>query len=307
MSSPYQSSYSPNPQKPNTLLDQSDEDAITDWINNDSLNNFKNEGYIENYQGKQIIKVIKYIKLRYLKEFLNDKNNKGKLVISTSPGYTWGDAIYVAPLNCPYTGAMFGRAGIVGYIVYDDPHNYNIQPLRIFDATKDKGIELYHKWIITQTELYEFLTTKVHSHLANRYLRNIFRHTYNIDILYFHPDEYNKAYVDANKDHWLAISDWQNLNPSEFPTTDSIYSDKVENCRWVVRVEESFDRKESNFEYKNYIGQFVTPKVPKLSQNKAAKFIDKVWKNYELQSDPYTGWTGGQVEENLVRLLSYKG
>src|ERR1700728_955789 len=80
------------------------------------------------------IYVIKYFPTKRLGSFLAAGK---KLYASDTAGFTWGDAVYVAPLSAPLTTMMFGRIGVVG----------RIEPTRIYDATRPDGRGLYQDWI----------------------------------------------------------------------------------------------------------------------------------------------------------------
>ena len=103
--------------------------------------------------------VIKYVPASYLATVLAT----GQLYASERAGFTWGDAIYVAPLKTPRTTMMYGHVGIVG--------TYSIADTRIFDADNATGIRLYQEWITHQTTAYRQLTTTIHAPSANQDLR----------------------------------------------------------------------------------------------------------------------------------------
>ena len=56
--------------------------------------------------------VLKYIPARFLKSFLSHR----RMTVSATPGFTWGDGVYVTPLRHPYSTMMYGRAGVMGWL-----------------------------------------------------------------------------------------------------------------------------------------------------------------------------------------------
>jgi len=268
---------------------------IDDWCIQ-STTIFDNRFFDRQYPDR--VWVVKYIRPKYLDDFFDKKQ---KINVSLGPNYTWGDAVYIAPLynvlngiqdeQSGFTSAMFGRAGIVGYLPYKRGH------LKVFDATSgSKGVKLYQRWIMQQSLLYDHLTTSVHAHLAKYYLVKIFRWIYNIDIIFFNPDEYNKRYVNATSDTWFAISDWDEIfNSYSYPSSDPIiipsaipYSDKIEGCRWIIRVEEDFDRNESSYQYVDNMGKHLREiyyiKPPQNFRKQRSNVYKKIIKAYFDQS-----------------------
>src|ERR1700677_372210 len=73
-------------------------------------------------ETKGRLHVIKYLP----SERLLDVLHTGKLFAAGKPGYTWGDAVYVAPLASPLSTMMYGMVGVVGWL---DPAQ-----LRFYDA-----------------------------------------------------------------------------------------------------------------------------------------------------------------------------
>src|SRR4051812_48515212 len=61
--------------------------------------------------------IVKFIDPRFLSSFLTGGK---RLSISATPGFTWGDAVYVTPLRNPYSTMMYGRAGVMGYVAASD-------------------------------------------------------------------------------------------------------------------------------------------------------------------------------------------
>jgi hypothetical protein len=80
---------------------------------------------------RSVIWVVKYIPSAYLTDF----PSLSQMRISSTAGFTWGDAVYAASLKYPYSSMMYGRAGIVGYIELTDE-------IRVFRADEPEGIKL---------------------------------------------------------------------------------------------------------------------------------------------------------------------
>jgi hypothetical protein len=185
--------------------------------------------------------VLKYFSARFLEGFLNKK----RLVISAGQEYTWGDGLYITPLQHHYSSMIYGRIGIMGWV---DPQDVQ----RVYDASKRKGIQLYQEWIATHYLVqYRLLTTTIHSAHANRILRNNFRRLFKIDLVFFRPDQYNRAYIAPRRDRWFALSDWAGVHAHSTGQTPS-FSDKVQKCEWIALIEEEFER--SDLLFKDLIG-----------------------------------------------------
>jgi hypothetical protein len=101
---------------------------------------------------KEAIWVIKFFNARYLESFLNSQ----QLLISTAPGFTWGDAVYVTLLKNPCSTMMYGRAGIMGYLPKDNAK-------RVFLADTPSNLRLYQQWITFHRQTFTLLTTTIHS------------------------------------------------------------------------------------------------------------------------------------------------
>jgi len=206
-----------------------------DWTD-DSTRRFQqrfNEG------GK--VWVLKYMPPQYLTDFLVHK----QLVISATPGFTWGDGIYVSPLTNPYSTMMYGRIGVLGRL--------DGAAVKAYDASDRRGLELYQEWIQHSTFLFALLTTTIHADRANRLLRNAFRRRFAIDLTFFRPDQYNKTYVAVTSDLWFAVSDWDGLS-SQAPTQRPRLSPKVIDCEWVAVVGEQFQESGSKTHFIDLIG-----------------------------------------------------
>ncbi len=188
---------------------------------------------------------LKFISPRFLAGFLKSK----KMTISATPGFTWGDGVYVAPLENPYSTMIYGRAGIMGRIPW------TIQS-KVYDACQTRGVELYQEWIQYFRGMYRFLTTTVHANLANRALRNAFRRKFAIDVVSFPPDQFNRVYVDPVRDCWLVVSDWQNLGP-QAPGQRPINSSRILDCEWVAMVEEEFQESVWRVHYLELFGSVL--------------------------------------------------
>ncbi len=220
------------------------EDEIEDWIK-DSTRRFKAPGssFVDNQQTW----VLKFIPPRYLGSFLQSK----LLAVSATPGFTWGDGVYVTPICNPYSTMMYGRAGILGRI---DAAMID----RVFDASIGAGVDLYQEWIQYGVFLFRQLTTTIHGNIANRILRNWFRRRFAIDIVVFPPDQFNRAYVNQTKDRWFVISDWTNVGPQAHGQRPTL-SRKVEDCEWVAIVQEEFEETGTKIHFKDLLGPHIAP------------------------------------------------
>ena len=58
-----------------------------------------------------------------------------ELVISTTPGFTWGDGVYVVRLQHVYSAMIYGRVGVMGWIGRADL-------TRVYDAADPAGVSL---------------------------------------------------------------------------------------------------------------------------------------------------------------------
>lgn len=79
--------------------------------------------------------VIKYTARKFVSDILTTQS----LYASKTPGYTWEEAVYVAPLTFPRSNMMYGAAGIIGLL--------DAAQLTFFDAVDPSGIAYYQDWI----------------------------------------------------------------------------------------------------------------------------------------------------------------
>jgi hypothetical protein len=141
--------------------------------------------------------VIKYLPPVRLNSFRHSAPAAGaskRLFAADKPGYTWGDAVYVCPLRSPFSSMFYGRVGVVG----------TVDPQRVYDAADPQGRTYYQQWIRGQSKWYDLLTTTIHEEAANRYLRNRFRTYFQLDCVFFHPDQVAPGYANRRQDIWFA-------------------------------------------------------------------------------------------------------
>lgn len=190
--------------------------------------------------------VVKYLSPRWLAGFMAS----GQLGISRTPGFTWGDGVYVAPLDRAYSSAMYGRACILGFIERADLQ-------RVYDAADPKGLDLYQRWIRTQVTLYRQLTTTIHADVANRELRNIFRTRFGIDLVIFEPDELPAGYS-SPLDRWFCVTDWTASPPGQSfaPTA------RIRECRFVAILGEEFSQEKYRVDWPRYFAPAVGAAAP---------------------------------------------
>jgi len=195
--------------------------------------------YVEAKSGR--CWVLKFFSPQYLAQFMA----RPELVISTTPGFTWGDGVYVVPLDHVYSAMIYGRVGVMGWIGVAERR-------RVYDASEGQGLELYQEWIQYKPGLFRLLTTTVHSQEANRRLRNAFRKRFTIDLTLFRPDEFNAAYVRPRRDRWCVVSDF---NASVgLPAGTVGFSWKVRECELVVLGGEEFALDRNGFVRRDLIG-----------------------------------------------------
>ena len=129
---------------------------------------------------------------------------------------------------------MYGQVGVVG--------TYDATRARFFDASDPTGVALYQDWIVRQTRPYRELTTTVHANSANRELRNAFRTRFQIDCVYFHPDQECPDYVDTAADWWLAITHWD-----AYRVVGHGFSSAVIGLKWCVVSPDAFKEEEGAY------------------------------------------------------------
>jgi hypothetical protein len=91
---------------------------------------------------------------------------------------------------------FYGRVGIVG----------QVDPQRVYDGTNAQGRSYYQDWIRGRAKWYDLLTTTIHEEVANRYLRNRFRTYFQLDCVFFHPDQVAPGYANRRQEVWFAIT-----------------------------------------------------------------------------------------------------
>ena len=168
--------------------------------------------------------VLKYMPANRLSGALS----RQMLYASKEPGYTWGDAVYVAPLRTPLSNMMYGDVAVIGKADFEN--------MRVFDATEPHGILYYQQWIRHHTRLYRRLTTTIHADSANHELRNNFRTRFQIDCVCFRPDEECLGYASA-ADTWLALTKWGSTRKVCFGPTSS-----VKEIEWCAISTEAFEQ-----------------------------------------------------------------
>jgi hypothetical protein len=168
--------------------------------------------------------VIKYTAAKFLSDILTS----GSLFAANAPGYTWGDAVYVAPIAYPRSTMMYGQAGVVGSLDTIGKTFYN--------AVDPAGIAYYQEWIRHFPALYTQLTTTVHSNHANRELRNKFRSRFAIDCVFFRPDESCSSYVYPAADLWLAVTEWGVARQVAYGRSFA-----VKDLKWCAIATEAFE------------------------------------------------------------------
>ncbi|MDJ0708601.1 MAG: hypothetical protein QNJ46_35490 [Leptolyngbyaceae cyanobacterium MO_188.B28] len=196
---------------------------IEAWIRY-STNIFKNE-YVHTDDK---IWVLKFFPPKHLGSFFKNNN---QIMISCSPGFTWGDGVYVTSIKHAYSAMFYGRVGVMGWIE-------SKKITKVYDAgdPNHRGIELYQDWIMLKTSLFDELTTTIHSEIVNQQLRNEFRDEYGIDLVVFPPDESNNDYTQTQVDRWFVVSE----SPKTSSQNSTNYSTTVKDCQWVLIVHEEF-------------------------------------------------------------------
>jgi hypothetical protein len=199
--------------------------------------------------------VIKYTNPRFGGQYPPAPNfvPSSGLYISSSPGFTWGAALYVCPVAYPISGGIYGRCGVVAELA-------PTRGWRIFNAIEPLVAALYVQWVQWQP-MFQMLTLTTHSQLANQLLRNAFRTRFRIDAVVFPPDELNPRYTRRKRDRWLAISEW---SPSGRLVTSGPATRTLSPKLCVVLAEE-FEPTKSRIGRQAFIGPtpFLTLMEPK--------------------------------------------
>jgi hypothetical protein len=159
---------------------------------------------------------------------------------------------------------MYGRVGVMGYV--------DARAIRTYDATEMRGLELYQEWIVHHPALFRRLSTTIHSDLANQILRTGFKMKFDIDIVYFRPDQHNTAYVSPNQDVWFVVSDFHTLR--RIGGGGRHFSNNILDCEWVVVVGEEFDISESRMRFRDLMGRHITPYGARSVSNKPSLLYD---------------------------------
>jgi hypothetical protein len=224
---------------PRTLAQvESDIDA---WIAQSNAT-FRNS-YVDQ-DGK--VWVLKFFDPKYLSGFMR----RPQFAISTTAGFTWGDGAYVVPLAHVYSAMIYGRVGAMGW--FDSS-----EMPKTLDATSLVGLSLYMEWIQFRPGLFRMLTTTVHADFSNRKLRNAFRQRFEIDLVFFRPDEFNRAYVQPAVDRWFVISDF--LKSTALATGSVGFSGKIHECELVAIGTEEFAISSSKFVRQDMLGPELRP------------------------------------------------
>ena len=223
------------------------EEHVESWVE------FSGNAFRESYLDGHKFWVFKCFSPQYLAEFMK----RPRLVVSTSPGFTWGDGVYVVPLRHAYSAMIYGRVGVMGWMHCTDS-------TRVYDASDQRGISLYQEWIQFRPELFRLVTTTVHSQLANRRLRNAFRRRFKLDLVLFRPDEFNRAYVDPADDRWCVTFEFS--GPVRSAATG--FSTSIRECELVVIGTEEFDVDRRGVVRSDLIGPAISPHPIRLARGR---------------------------------------
>jgi hypothetical protein len=219
---------------PRTLADV--ENDIDLWVTQSGVT--FGSGYLDP-SGKAWM--LKFFPPQYLAGFMR----RPELVVSTTPGFTWGDGVYVVPLQHVYSAMIYGRVGVMGWIDKADL-------ARVYDASDLVGVSLYKEWIQFKPGLFTLLTTTVHSNFANRRLRNVFRQRFKLDLVLFRPDEFNRAYVQPMRDRWCVVADFP--GGTALPAGTVGFSRRIRDCELVAIGSEEFIVDKTGFIRQDLIG-----------------------------------------------------
>jgi hypothetical protein len=207
--------------------------------------------------GDSDLLVIKYLSAARLTATLSSQT----MYASEEPGYTWGDALYLAPLTIPLSAMMYGDVAVIGKM--------NFARMRVFDATSPRGIAYYQRWISYHDWLFMMLTTTVHANWANTKLRNNFRTKFQIDCVCFRPDEECPSYT-SKEDAWLALTHWSAAREVAYGSTQV-----VRDLEWCAISTEAFKR-----EHLGYIALLY----PAQTRNREFVFQDRTHLAHSLRA-----------------------
>ena len=127
----------------------------------------------------------------------------------------------------PLSTATYGRTGIVATV---DPKDWSA-----FDARVEANEALYVDWLHHQPDYREAVLT-VHADYWLHQFRNLFREQFAIDVVLFHPDEFDSfRWYTLPGDTWLAVSDW---TPDGYLADG--YSSRFVDPRLTILIEEDF-------------------------------------------------------------------
>jgi hypothetical protein len=245
----------------NPKLDKEIRDHIDD-ATKDGLWSITGCAAVKDRKGRALF--VKYMAAKYGGEYspLRRSRPPAGLYISNSPGFTWGNGCYVAPLGYAVSTAIYGRCGVVAA---GDPSRW-----RIFNAADPKAAQLYVNWALGQPYA-RILMLTTHSQLANQYLRNRFKTQYHIDCVAFLPDEMNHRYTRHSTDRWLAVTDWVVNGGREI--RNSGYSSRFEDARLAALVSEEFEPTRGGIGRRILIGPLKPPlPFPTLAADIAANY-----------------------------------
>ncbi len=211
--------FDPNKRKIVTGLDRD----IDDYIAGPSRQSFDTK-FPAASGSRYVIKYLPPIRLKSCRHSAPGGAGSKRVFAADKPGYTWGDAVYVCPLQRPFSSMFYGRVGVVG----------TVDPQRVYDAADAQGRSYYQDWIRGQSKWYDLLTTTIHEEAANRYLRNRFRTHFQLDCVFFRPDQVAPGYANRRQDIWFAITHEAGGRVA------SGLTDAVSNPEWCVVLCEEF-------------------------------------------------------------------
>ena len=194
--------------------------------------------------------IVKYTSAKYGGRYPPVSHPAGPLglFVSPNPGFTWGVGLYGCPVAFPVSGAIYGRCGVVAELP-------STAGWRVFDATNSGTAQLYVQWAQEQP-IYLMLTLTAHANWANHLLRNLFKSRFQIDVVVFHPDEFQADYTSRKTDRWLAISEWS--APGRLASGGG--ASRAIDPRLTVILAEEFEPTRSGIRRKSLIGP--TPTLP---------------------------------------------